>query len=79
MIRRHAGSRNAVTRRTIVHDTGVIENRPAEGVGCMADAAILIGQGMVARFALSKHPIMTGPAVINDSRMIECCGQESGG
>ena len=79
MIRRHPGSRNAMTRRTIVHDAGMIENRAAEGVGRMADATVLIGQGMVVRFALGEYPIMTGPAVINDSRMIKRCGQETGG
>ena len=43
MIRRHTRGCNAVTRSTVVHDTGMIEYRAGEGTGRMTDTTVLIG------------------------------------
>ena len=39
----HAGRRNPVAGRTVVHDAGMIKHRADEGSGVMTDTAILVG------------------------------------
>ena len=68
---------HAMAGLTIIHDTGVIENRTGESAGGMAYAAILIGSNMPTRLALGKHTVVTRLTVVNDPNVIKRRRQES--
>lgn len=79
----HADRCTAVmTGRAIVDDAGVIEYRAGKSqrqTGVVTDAAILVGLYMGVRFTGSEGAIVTGSAVIHDTRMRKCPGYKACG
>lgn len=65
------GRHSVMTRCTIVDDTGVIEHRADKRGGVMADTAVLISGDMSGRFTQGERAIVTGLAVVHDTRMIK--------
>lgn len=70
---RHSPRGNAVTRRAVIGNPGMIERRGHETGRVVADAAILISRQVIAAFTGCKSGVVAGRAVIHDTDMIKGC------
>ena len=57
----------------IINDAAMIESRPDETTGGMADSTILVCRYMAACFACGERAIMTRATVVHDANMIKRC------
>lgn len=70
------GGDTIVARRTVGHDTGMIEHRTSKGRGVMTHSAIFTGSNMQCRLACGISAIVAGDAITADTCVIECRGTE---
>lgn len=77
VIRRLTRCRNAMTRSTIVCDTGMVERCRDKAGGVMAYAAILIGWYVTVALTCRKACAMTRCTIVRDADMVERRGQKT--